>query len=143
MAYKRTSYDDKTSRQICEDIATFLEGCFSVEQKPNDRSLFIPSSGNGWKLWEAVGHRQLRYKWRHSWREKDGKDFTAFDGERQIGRIFRIKELDGRWYWLIATEGPHHLNWPTAGHEETDYLASRRLEMVYENIMSGERRNVA
>ncbi|QND15104.1 hypothetical protein HB775_15315 [Rhizobium leguminosarum bv. trifolii] len=98
-----------------------------------------------WKMWEAVSHRKLKYKWRHGWKGKPGDDFVAFNGDQQIGRIFQIHEpgLTARWFWIVMADGGPRLDWPAAGFEETAYIASRRLEMVYENIKSGKQRMVS
>ena len=98
-----------------------------------------------WKLWEVIipGSRP-RYKWRHSWKEKPRNDFVGFDGERQIGRIFQIDEpwTKARWFWIVHTDGGSKLNWPTAGYEADAAFAACRAEMIYENILRGERRAI-
>ncbi|MGR9245055.1 hypothetical protein [Rhizobium leguminosarum] len=96
-----------------------------------------------WKSWEHVSHREIKYKWRHAWKEKPGDDYVAFDGDTQIGRIFRSQVggvVDNRWFWIVATDGSHRLDWPSAGYEDSAYVASRRLEMIYESIRSGKQR---
>lgn len=98
-----------------------------------------------WKLWESIiPGSKPRYKWRHSWKEKPGTDFVGFDGDLQIGRIFQIDEpwAKDRWFWIVHTEGEDRMNWPTAGREEFPAYAACRVEMVYENILRGERRAV-
>lgn len=39
-----------------------------------------------WKSWEHVSGREIKYKWRHAWKEKPGDDYVAFDGDTQIGQ---------------------------------------------------------
>lgn len=72
-----------------------------------------------WKTWEYVSHRAIKYKWRHAWKEKSGDDFAAFDGDLQIGRIFKCRAgnggTEGRWFWIVIADGSKRLDWPSAG----------------------------
>ena len=96
-----------------------------------------------WKMWEAIPAGTVtKYKWRHSWAGKPGNDFVGFDGEKQIGRIFRIDEpwTKGKWFWLVATEGGDRMNWPPAGYEDTAKLAACRIEKIYDSMRTGNAR---
>lgn len=143
MAYRLTSHDFGTWAQLCEAVAVFLEGCMVFSQKPYDGSLTARSDYNGWMSHEMIhaGERP-KGKWRHSWPERKGDDFVGFDGNRRMGRVFKIDlpQFNERWFWLLSLEGTERLNWPIAGYEASANSAACRLERIYFAIEAGENR---
>lgn len=59
--------------------------------------------------------------WRPTWDDHDKEDYTAWDGDRRIGRIY-TSSLSGEtfWQWFPGWAGQHGLN----------KVASRREAMV-------------
>ena len=71
---------------------------------------------------------------------RPGPDFLAFDGNRVIGRIFRIGhgEGGGRWYWTIMATGTCAPVVPPNGVEARQADAQTRLALAYERLMARE-----
>ena len=69
-----------------------------------------------------------------------GPDFLAFDGDRIIGRIFRIgpREGGGRWYWTVMATGICAPVVPPTGIEARQADAETSLALAYERLIAGE-----
>ncbi|MGO7954922.1 hypothetical protein [Rhizobium leguminosarum] len=140
-AYKLTARDYNTWTDLCEAVATFLERCMEFHGKPYDGSLTALSESNGWKMWEMIqSGEQPKGRWRHSWAEKPGDDFTGLYGNACMGRIFKI-DLPGyadRWFWLAAADGDQRRGWPAAGYEASAKSAACRVERIYFALLAGK-----
>lgn len=63
-------------------------------------------------------------------------DFTCYDSERPIGRVYRVpggQYRGGDWYWtMTASAAPGAPPFQTYGHEDSRGAAGRKLVEVYE-----------
>ena len=44
---------------------------------------------------------RFKFTWSLTWPDRE-QDFVAADGERQIGRVYRLPGVDERWKWNMT-----------------------------------------
>ena len=67
-----------------------------------------------------------------------GPDFTAFDGELLVGRVFQHEDgpQKGLWFWTMSVERPNtSFPGPTSGVEQGHGEAGRRVVEVYQALL--------
>ena len=45
-----------------------------------------------------VTGRRFKFTWSRTWPDRE-QDYVAADGERRIGRVYRLAGVDDRWKW--------------------------------------------
>src|ERR1041385_2605815 len=75
--------------------------------------------------------------WPHA-RWPRGPDFTAFDGELLVGRVFQYEDgsQKGLWFWTLSVEHPNtSFPGPTSGVEQGRGEAGRRVVEAYQAVL--------
>ena len=73
--------------------------------------------------------RRFRFTWSRTWPDRE-QDFVATDGERQIGRVYRIAGVDERWKGGLAAATGNRLG-STSGIADTRDEACDAVERQY------------
>lgn len=74
--------------------------------------------------------------WRHTWPHR-GPDYAAYDGERPVGRVYRMEggPQGDRWYWSMHAHGPDVTpGYGRSGYEDEARGAARRVEEVWQSV---------
>ena len=79
-----------------------------------------------------VAQRRFKFAWSRTWADRE-QDFVAVDGERQIGRVYRLPGVDERWKWSMTASIGNRLG-STAGSEATRDEACDAVERAYEEL---------
>jgi hypothetical protein len=77
-----------------------------------------------------VIERRFRFAWSRTWPDRP-QDFTAADGERRIGRVYRLTGVDERWKWSMTAAIGNRLG-STSGIAATRDEACDAVERHYE-----------
>ncbi|WP_141694124.1 hypothetical protein [Rhizobium lusitanum] len=95
---------------------------------------------NGWQSYESVkSDEKPRYKWRHTWADRNGNDLVGYKDGGCIGRVFRLDYTvqNEKWFWLVEhvpLERPERES-RSAGWEWSAREAACRAEKCYDAIM--------
>ena len=74
--------------------------------------------------------RRFKFAWSRTWPDRL-QDFSAVDGERQIGRVYKLPGVDERWKWTMTAAIGNRLG-STAGIAGTRDEACDAVESEYE-----------
>lgn len=81
-----------------------------------------------------------RYAWRDTWPDEGHRDYAAWDGARQFGRIMHEANgpMKNQWRWSIShIDGvKRHLDAPHNGWAASPRLAAAKVEDHYEALMA-------
>ena len=143
-AFKLASYATDEKEDVVDLIADQVRALMlseysvtEIEREPE------PSSAiefNGWKAFESIkSDEKPRYKWRHTWADRNGNDFVGYKNGTCLGRIFQIDYTvqNIKWFWLVehvALERPERET-RTTGWELSAREAACRVEQSYDAIM--------
>lgn len=83
---------------------------------------------------------QKKYRWSRTWGDEtgiDGKpheDYTGYDGEAQIGRIYLDQQTlkAGRWRWAIQYPKGGMPHMPNTGWKDTAAKAAQMVEECWD-----------
>ncbi len=81
--------------------------------------------------------RRFKFAWSRTWPDRL-QDFSAADGELQVGRVYRIAGVDERWKWTMTAAIGNRLD-STAGIEITRDEACDEVESEYEAMKAAIR----
>ena len=73
--------------------------------------------------------RRFKFTWSRTWADRP-HDFVAADGDRQIGRVYRIAGVDERWKWSMTAAIGSRLG--STDIEATRDAACDAVESAYE-----------
>ena len=59
--------------------------------------------------------RRFKFAWSRTWADRE-QDFAAADGERRVGRVYRLASMTERWHWRMSASIGNRLG-STAGIE--------------------------
>ncbi|NTF99088.1 hypothetical protein G6L30_03050 [Agrobacterium rhizogenes] len=143
-AFKLASHVSDEKEEIIDAIAdkvlAMMFSDYAVTEIEKEPELRKPDESNGWKAYECIkSDEKPRYKWRHTWADRNGNDLVGYKGGACIGRVFRIDYTiqHEKWFWLVGhmpLERPEREN-RTAGWERSAREAACRAENCFDAIM--------
>ncbi|NTF92615.1 hypothetical protein [Rhizobium rhizogenes] len=143
-AFKLASHVSDEKEEIVGSIADQVRAMMlsdyavtEIEKEPEFRK---PDESNGWRAYECIKvDEKPRYKWRHTWADRNGNDLVGYKDGACIGRVFRIDYTihHEKWFWLVEhvpLQRPERES-RTAGWERSAREAACRAENCFEAIM--------
>ena len=76
--------------------------------------------------------RRFKFAWSRTWPDRL-HDFIAADGERQIGRVYKLPSIEEQWKWAMTASIGNRLG-SKAGIEDTRDEACDAVEIAYEQM---------
>ena len=81
--------------------------------------------------------RRFKFAWSRTWPDRL-QDFSAVDGERQIGRVYKLPSIEEQWKWAMTASIGNRPG-STAGIEDTRDEACDAVESAYEAMKAAIR----
>ncbi len=144
MAFKlvSTSIEEKEEvvDLICDQVRAMMLSDYTVTEIEKEPEPPKVEEFNGWKAYERIGtDEKPRYKWRHTWADRNGNDLVGYKNGACVGRVFKLDYITGdeKWFWLvehIPLERPERES-RSAGWERSARDAACRVEKCYDAIM--------
>ncbi len=125
---------------IADQVRAMMLADYTVNEIEREPEAPKPAEFNGWQAHECIkSDEKPRYKWRHTWADRNGNDFVGYKSGVCIGRIFQIDYTAQcqKWFWLvehIPVERPERES-RSAGWEWSAREAACRAEICYDAIM--------
>ncbi|NTG19407.1 hypothetical protein G6L00_03050 [Agrobacterium rhizogenes] len=125
---------------IADQVRAMMLSDYNVTEIDKEQEQPKPKESNGRKMFETIkSDEKPRYKWRHTWADRNGNDLVGYKEGACIGRVFRLDYTvqHEKWFWLVEhvpLERPEREG-PSAGWEWSAREAACRAEKCYEAIM--------
>ena len=84
-----------------------------------------------------MAERRFKFTWSRTWPDRE-QDYVAADGERRIGRVYRLAGVAERWKWNMTASIGNRLG-STGGIEGTRDEACDAVELQYEVMKAATR----
>ncbi|NTG48556.1 hypothetical protein G6M04_14280 [Agrobacterium rhizogenes] len=143
-AFKLASISTEEKEEVVEIIVDQVRAMIlsdytvtEIEREPEPPKAV---ESNGWKAFETIrSDEKPRYRWRHTWADKNGNDLICYRDGTRIGRVFQLDYTvqKAKWFWLVE---PTAVNRPeresrSAGWEWSAREAACRVENCFDAIM--------
>ena len=84
-----------------------------------------------------MAERRFKFTWSRTWPDRE-QDYVAADGERRIGRVYRLAGVAERWKWNMTASIGNRLG-STGGIAGTRDEACDAVERQYEVMKAATR----
>jgi hypothetical protein len=137
-----TSTEEKEAvvELIADQVRAMMLSDYSVSEIEKELEQPRAKETNGWEAFETIRFDEKpRYKWRHTWADRNGNDLVGYKDGACIGRVFRLDYTvqHEKWFWLVehvALERPERES-RSAGWEWSAREAACRAEKCYDAIL--------